>query len=91
MHFYKDLHEGLHYQSNSDTIVTSEGFLHSDHADSEHGSTLIVAHVGRNCIGDKSFYVTAPCLWNALLRNIREAKSLTVFKKMLKSHLYPKY
>ena len=38
-----------------------------------------------------SFYVTAPRLWNALPRNIREAKSLTVFKKMLKSHLYPKY
>ena len=60
-------------------------------ARSSNDSTLIVAHVGRNCIGDKSFYVTAPRLWNALPRNIREAKSLTVFKKMLKSHLYPKY
>ena len=58
---------------------------------SSNDSTLIVAHVGRNCIGDKSFYVTAPRLWNALPRNIREAKSLTVFKKMLKSHLCPKY
>ena len=58
---------------------------------SSNDSTLIVAHVGRNCIGDKSFYVTAPRLWNALPRNIREGKSLTVFKKMLKSHLYPKY
>ena len=48
---------------------------------SSNDSTLIVAHVGRNCIGDKSFYVTAPDLWNALPRNIREAKSLTVFKK----------
>ena len=55
-------------------------------------STLIAAHnVGRNCIGDKSFYVTAPRLWNALLKNIQAAKSLTVFKKLLKSHLYPKY
>ena len=49
------------------------------------------SHVGRNCIGDKSLYVTAPRLWNALPRNILKAKSLTVFKKMLKSHLYPKY
>ena len=57
---------------------------------SSNDSTLIVAHVGRNCIGDKSFYVTAPHLRNALPRNILEAKSLTVFKKMLKSH-YPKY
>ena len=54
-------------------------------------STLIVANVGRNCIDDKSFFVTAPRLWNALSRNIWEAQSLTVFKKMLKSHLYPKY
>ena len=38
-----------------------------------------------------TFYVTTPRLWNALPRNIREAKSLTVFKKMLKSHLYPNY
>ena len=58
---------------------------------SSNDSTLIVAHVGRNCIDDKSLYVTAPHLWNALLRNTREAKSLTVFKKMLKSHLNPKY
>ena len=27
---------------------------------SSNDSTFIVAHVGRNCIGDKSFYVTAP-------------------------------
>ena len=58
---------------------------------SSNDSTLIVAHVGQNRIGHKSFYVTAPRLWNALPRNIREAKSLTVFRKMLKSHLYPKY
>ena len=33
---------------------------------SSNDSTLIGAHVGRNCIGDKSFYVTAPRSWNAL-------------------------
>ena len=43
---------------------------------SSNDSTLIVAHVGQNCIGDKSFCVTAPRLWNALPRNIREAKLL---------------
>ena len=47
---------------------------------SSNDSVPIVAHVERNCIGDKSFYVIAPRLWNALPRNIREAKSL-VFKK----------
>ena len=37
MHFYKGLHVGLHYQSNSDTFLTSEGFLRPDQADGEHG------------------------------------------------------
>ena len=38
----------------------------------------------------RQIYVTAPRLWNTFPRNIREAKS-DVFKKMLKSYLYPKY
>ena len=47
--------------------------------------------VGKNRIGDKSFYVSAPSLWNSLPRNIREACTLSSFKKVLKSHLYPSY
>ena len=51
--------------------------------------SLLIAHVGKNRIGDKSFYVSAPSLWNSLPRNIREACTLSRFKKVLKSHLYP--
>ena len=36
-------------------------------------TSLLIAHVGKHHIGDKSFYVSAPPLWNSLPRNIREA------------------
>ena len=54
-------------------------------------TSLLIAHAGKICIGDKSFYVFAPSLWNSLPRNIREACALSSFKKVLKSHLYPSY
>ena len=54
-------------------------------------TSLLTAHMGKNRIGDKSFYVSAPLLWNSLPRNIREACTLPSFKKMLKSHFYPSY
>ena len=37
--------------------------------------------------GDRSFAIAAPRLWNELPFNIRTAKSITVFKKQLKTHL----
>ena len=36
--------------------------------------------------GDRSFAIAAPQLWNELPFNIRTAKSITVFKKQLKTH-----
>ena len=54
-------------------------------------TSLLIAHVGKHHIGDKSFHVSAPSLWNGLPRNIREACTLYSFKKVLKSHLYPSY
>ena len=60
-------------------------------ARSSADTSLLIAHVGKNRIGDKSFYVSAPSLWNSLPRNIREACTLSSFKKVLKSHLYPSY
>ena len=38
--------------------------------------------------GDNSFCVAGPRLWNALPITIREAPSLMVFKKLLKTHLF---
>ena len=50
--------------------------------------TQITTYVGRNKIGDRAFQAAAPRLWNCLPRNIREACSVTSFKKLLKSHYY---
>ncbi|XP_072018281.1 uncharacterized protein [Amphiura filiformis] len=58
---------------------------------SSSDTTLLTAHVGKNRIGDKSFYVSAPTLWNSFPRTIREACTLPSFKKVLKSHFYPSY
>jgi hypothetical protein len=38
---------------------------------------------------DKSFYFTAPTLWNNLPTTLRSAVSVNVFKKDLKSYLFP--
>ena len=37
--------------------------------------------------GDRSFAIAAPRLWNELPLNIRTAKNVTVFKKLLKTYL----
>ncbi len=54
-------------------------------------TSILNVHIGRTRTGDKSFSVSAPMLWNRLPKNIREACSLPVFKKLLKSYLYPAY
>ena len=54
-------------------------------------TSLLIAHAGKIRIGDKSYYVSALSLWNSLPMNIREACTLSSFKKVLKSHLYPSY
>lgn len=38
--------------------------------------------------GERAFSVSAPKLWNALPQQIRSAKSLATFKKLLKTHLF---
>ena len=38
--------------------------------------------------GQSSFVVAAPRLWNKLPLQIREAKSVTVFRKKIKTHLF---
>ena len=38
---------------------------------------------------DKTFTYTAPNIWNKLPSSVRSAQSVSVFKKGLKSHLFP--
>ena len=40
-------------------------------------------------VGDHAFNVAGPCLWNSLPKDIRFSPSVGVFKKLLKTHLFP--
>ena len=53
------------------------------------GSCLFVPKSNK-LVGDKSFSSTAPRLWNNLPSLLRNANSSEIFKKLLKSHLFPK-
>ena len=44
----------------------------------------------RSKAGDRTFTVTATKEWNNLPTFIKSAKSVSIFKKMLKTHLFPK-
>ena len=51
--------------------------------------SLLVVQRTKNSAADKSFTVAGPKLWNDLPNNIRLCESLQVFKKQLKTHLFP--
>ena len=52
---------------------------------------LVVPRTRTVTFGDRSFSHAAPCLWNALPVSTRMAKSLSIFKKELKTHLFSNY
>ena len=39
-------------------------------------------------LGARSFYAAAPCLWNSLTPELRDVKSINIFKRNLKTHLF---
>ena len=43
---------------------------------------------GRVTLGDRSFHVATPALWNVLPRKIRSITVLGIFKCHLKTHLF---
>ena len=47
-------------------------------------STLVV----HSTLGDRSFQVAAPVLWNVLPREIRSITDLGIFKRHLKTRLF---
>lgn len=49
---------------------------------------LNVPRVKRKLRGDKAFSVAGPRLWNSLPLQIRQASSLSIFKSLLKTHLF---
>ena len=41
-------------------------------------------------LGDRAFQVASPRLWNGLPYDIRNAKTMDVFKSLVKTHLFKK-
>ena len=68
----------IHLKSPSDGPVTRSAM----------DPTRLTIQVGKKVIGDKSFAVAGPAIWNSLPRHVREAVSVSIFKKRLKTHLY---
>ena len=56
-------------------------------------STLDITHLNvpraNTVLGQKAFSVAGPIIWNSLPPVIRESVSLSLFRKVLKTHLYP--
>ena len=51
--------------------------------------THLVIPSTNKCIGDKSFAVAGPSLWNTIPRHVRESTNIDIFKQGLKTFLYP--
>ena len=51
---------------------------------------LLEVRISNKKIGDSAFVRYAPKLWNTLPINIREANTLDIFKRQLKTYFFPK-
>ena len=51
-------------------------------------SQLVVRQTRRTTLGDRSFLVSGPRLWNTLPQHVTSASSLQIFKSRLKTHLF---
>ena len=49
--------------------------------------TMILSY---NFLGDRAFQVASPGLWNGLPNDIRNAKTMDVFKSLVKTHHFRK-
>ena len=65
----------------------SHGYRHRLRSFSD--ATKLVIARSRKRAGDYSFAVIAPKLWNDIPAAIRESASVSIFKKHLKTYLYP--
>ena len=86
VHIYKCLHnqgpgyltDHLHIYSPGRTGLRS----------SSDTTLLTIPKSSKLMIGDRSFYLAGPRLWNSIPSAIREAASITIFKRRLKTYLF---
>jgi len=76
-----------HYLSETIRPVSSRGTC--QHLRSAETSTLLVPSARRSTLGDRSFSVAAARAWNALPQHVWNAPSLLVFRRELKTVLFP--
>ena len=93
------VHQRIHYKVNLLTIKSLHGLAPQYLCDllhkyqparslrSENASLLVVPKT-RVKIGERSFAVAAPKLWNELPRHMREIDNLSQYKSSLKTHLF---
>ena len=55
---------------------------------SQSSLTLVTPRIRTVTYGKRHFNHAAPSLWNALPNNIKEAKTVSTFKKLLKTHFF---
>lgn len=55
---------------------------------SAQDTRLLIIPRTQTAMGDKSFNIAGPTLWNNLPHHIRHAKSLATFRSLLKTHLF---
>ena len=78
----------------SPRYLFSDIVLHNTQSSSHHYLRSQVDHTRLHIpkthrpTGDKAFFVIGPHLWNMLPITTREAASLAVFKKLLKTYLF---
>ncbi len=75
------------YLSN-DIVLSSDIKTHHHALRSQSDHTRLYVPKTSRLYGDNQFSVAGPRLWNTLPITIREAPSLKVFKKLLKTHLF---
>ena len=75
-----------HYLAETIRPVSSRGTC--QHLRSAETSTLLVPSTRRSTLGDRSFSVAAARAWNALPQHVRNASSLPVFRRELKTVLF---
>ena len=81
-------YKALHDQAPSYLTQLLHPYQPSRSLRSSHMDLLVVPESHYKCYGARSFACVAPVLWNDLPPSIRKAPSVTVFKRMLKTHLF---
>ena len=70
------------------TTTTTTSLGTRQHLRSAQASALLVPSTSRSTLGDRLFPVAAVRAWNALPQHVRNAPSLPVFRRELKTVLF---